>query len=1130
MSEALHRHGYERMRQRARFIRVVVNTVLAVELPGTRIASSMGTRSGRDGSCRSADADGPAALAQTVNAPLPVRHLLISPNLEALLEHDYRARAALLRTASPVEGSSSETATPIIGLPPPPRKRRSRPNTAGAAVAPTIVDSETRDHAHPLPCKASSRPTTAKEHESVSAAASVSDVSTPHPYDNPFLNPAPSLQSLASRSSATFCSGASLYTSDFSDDFHDKPCEFIPSSPLDPTFSNDPIFGSTPRRVSLIPRSQRLSSYHGPDTTTSSLEWTSGRLDHLATKASQLSLSFRRDAKRKEQQPRNRTDSEEHLPVASEEAREVRLLDTPSPTGRKSQYNEEMSSAASFDSDHSDAYFPQPKGTQPFAATSGNITSAASLDIAGGVSAPSIRSHASKASNASHSSGSSRAPTSSATHNRISISSTQYPSSMNTSESKRHRRPERSHPTLPPQSANRESFIDLGSPSSPNRPSSDGSDYSGQTSPAMPTFVVYNPAVSSKPSMDSDASVPLRPRLSGRSPTSMSFPVTSSSQKPPVPTAPKPKFRRSASAQPSEAKRREKASSSSDTLDLKRPELSLPPTTNHLNSHERAELIRKTRKLTQMFGKPPAASAVYPESPILGLAPQLLSQARRGHHRGAASMVDNGPLPRGTWPPPEGTQYLSPTGRRFSTPLSPDQLSFLSVDTDNRYIGPRSSLSSRSEQHIEVGTREGEPQDGYEDDTAHSGPPDSPTSFMDLSDEDADDMSSFIDADSPKSARRRRPFSPSTPSLMETLNMEGQSEEEERRRKRERLAKLHRFLGSRVPVGLVLGVEDPVASALPPPALETVHSEGEEQRKAWVRRRRSSSAAAFPSHWSDEVDRVKEDLDEREKAINVRRAQKMEKMFGATPPQALYHTRKPSTMVNTNIDRFGQSHSPSPTAGSAPSPTGRNPNQSAYVKKPKGKKKSRRPGTSESAKGLLRPESVDYSPQDGSPADRRLSAVYMHYRHSLKSLNDILDRDDRESLAQLHQYLNGEEPAVQTFAPDPQPVERKLSISSSIRSDRRRSLPPRTSILSLASEYNLGSPDAEMTSFQLRRRKAAKLTNFFGVQYKELISDVLESIEKGVEEDGGKGTLKPDEVQDLMKKLRRLRTKRDVIS
>ena len=47
-------------------------------------------------------------------------------------------------------------------------------------------------------------------------------------------------------------------------------------------------------------------------------------------------------------------------------------------------------------------------------------------------------------------------------------------------------------------------------------------------------------------------------------------------------------------------------------------------------------------------------------------------------------------------------------------------------------------------------------------------------------------------------------------------------------------------------------------------------------RKEWLRRRRSSSAGDLPA-WSDDLDRMKEELNDKEKAINVRRAQKMEK-------------------------------------------------------------------------------------------------------------------------------------------------------------------------------------------------------------------------------------------------------------
>lgn len=39
------------------------------------------------------------------------------------------------------------------------------------------------------------------------------------------------------------------------------------------------------------------------------------------------------------------------------------------------------------------------------------------------------------------------------------------------------------------------------------------------------------------------------------------------------------------------------------------------------------------------------------------------------------------------------------------------------------------------------------------------------------------------------------------------------------------------------------------------------------------------------------------------------------------------------------------------------------------------------------------------------------------------------------------------------------------------------------------------------------------MTSFFGVNYRELVQDILESIERGVEEEHGKGTLQPEEAE-----------------
>jgi len=60
----------------------------------------------------------------------------------------------------------------------------------------------------------------------------------------------------------------------------------------------------------------------------------------------------------------------------------------------------------------------------------------------------------------------------------------------------------------------------------------------------------------------------------------------------------------------------------------------------------------------------------------------------------------------------------------------------------------------------------------------------------------------------------------------------------------------------------------------------------------------------------------------------------------------------------------------------------------------------------------------------------------------------------------------------------------------------------------------------------VRRRKAAKLTQFFGVDYRELINDVLQSIENGVENEHESGTLRAEEAEDLLARLRKLKVKR----
>lgn len=622
---------------------------------------------------------------------------------------------------------------------------------------------------------------------------------------------------------------------------------------------------------------------------------------------------------------------------------------------------------------------------------------------------------------------------------RISISSTIYPASSTQSHS-------HSLYNQPVPNNYRDSFMDL-------------------YSPAIPEFNIGG----NSPVTDGSHE-PISPiRFSGP-PILKPAPFANSGQKPPLPTAPKPKFTRVTT------KSRQPSPMSSTPPPI---QSDLPPTTNFLDMDERADLVRKSRKLARVFGQTPGADA---------MAQQDSGRSTNGGQRSWRSVRE----PFGVTGP-----------RRHSMPLSPDDVSFLSIKSPTFDSHPSPTHSNFQS---EMDPR-GKPQSS---DVAQSDPPNQirsspPTSFIDLS----DDGAGAIKATSPTV-----PNSPSH-SFLETMSLE-ESVDDERKRKRERLAKLHRFLGSRVPANLVLGIDDVEASLPPPTSPMGSESDDANVRKIWIKRRRSSSAGLTTPTWNDSLERSKAELDDREKAINVRRAQKMEKVFGVAPPQTLYHTRQgpvPARVVarGTVLD-------------DAPQVAQRNVNKAAYNKP----KKNNRPGTAESSKQLLPkgPGSLGFDEPAASPNTRH-SLIYNHYQHSLNSLNVILDRDDRESLAELHQYLNN--PAVPTSQLEdetPNAVDRRLSVSSSIKSERRRSLPARTSMISLASEYTISTPKAEITAFQLRRRRAAKLTQFFGVNYRELINDILDSIENGVQHEQQRGTLRAEEVEDLLSKLRSLKTKR----
>lgn len=280
----------------------------------------------------------------------------------------------------------------------------------------------------------------------------------------------------------------------------------------------------------------------------------------------------------------------------------------------------------------------------------------------------------------------------------------------------------------------------------------------------------------------------------------------------------------------------------------------LPPTTNQLDANQRADRIRRNRKLARVFGRMPGTEApgADPDEPRVSKklhSPSLAAfLAKQKNHRHAVSVsvsLKASGLKTEPSTPWQTDDLWSPGGRRHSTPLSASSFR-LYTDDEEDGTAAKSPLGLR--------------------DLMDSPEVASTRSFIDLSDEEIhDDHLSGFSFDPHQNMRRYLHQSSSTPSLVEPLDSEAQVEAE-RRQKREKLARLHRFLGSSVPPEAVNG--SVFGPPLPPLASPT--SREESNREHWLRGNKKAA--------SDDFDRGREVLDEREKALNVRRAQKMERV------------------------------------------------------------------------------------------------------------------------------------------------------------------------------------------------------------------------------------------------------------
>lgn len=532
----------------------------------------------------------------------------------------------------------------------------------------------------------------------------------------------------------------------------------------------------------------------------------------------------------------------------------------------------------------------------------------------------------------SFSSASTHEPASTVNEPRISISSTIYPASYlypeHTDSSSRVERENSLHSSSSSHQRHgtqdsdskisiSEGFLsnsprDVGTPISV-KDSPKGSPYTGQSPTASLPRLDFG-AISPSPVSPYDAGKDSASTRSGGGGGGSNGSLRSRSGKPPLPTTPKPKFGRSISAHSS--RRSSKSASSSPTGSPKLASLipysllttftkdefpyrdNLPPTTNELNAQERAELIRKNRKLTQVLGQLPSAAvaSVAPESPSSpGCFPPMPTlPSRKAHLRGASLVSDLGVLSTSlsirdrTW-----RSTLSSRGSadssKVNSPLSP--MTFRDRDDG---VGPTPISAVTGAFHerassFALGLGPGPSSAGL--------PMYPPRLYSDPDSEEEEIVSAGVGAPSRSPGSRHKTtltqlHFPSTPSLTDSLYRDDVdvSSDAVKRRKREKLAKLHRYLGSKVPPELAVGIDHrapplPAIAPLPDDLAALSDSEwasgasAKKKNSGWKpRRRRSSSSAAFPPSWSEVGDRIKEDLNEEEKAVNVKRALKMGKV------------------------------------------------------------------------------------------------------------------------------------------------------------------------------------------------------------------------------------------------------------
>lgn len=321
---------------------------------------------------------------------------------------------------------------------------------------------------------------------------------------------------------------------------------------------------------------------------------------------------------------------------------------------------------------------------------------------------------------------------------------------------------------------------------------------------------------------------------------------------------------------------------------------------NMLDQKERLAVIRRKRKITQLLGT---------DIPPYTLGPVVQDRTSMEHKE--------------SWEPlnNQGTIYLDVEGNvregaRFS-------------DSSGSFVSEHTELSSLVSSSLASNDRLKEFGRGKDKDMRGA---DSPTSFMELSDEESGSHKGKVQkteysrlpqqfSETPiveppptkvaiktSSSSPGRTFSTFTtsdlsfsqpgdktlkhkPSFITEILEDSDWEAHERKKKRDKLAKMHRFLGSRVPAELVLGY----SSGTIPPAALLYEDDEEDTGKGRGKGRKHSPNVG----WKDEREmRNLGAMGGTDKMAQVRRMQKIEKVYFVFPSKSFLTYVTPRCLAN----------------------------------------------------------------------------------------------------------------------------------------------------------------------------------------------------------------------------------------